>query len=199
MHGGDETHVVILQDPGGRRRRASTSITTKSGRHPPSEVYSQESERRVAMQMRLPKHVWAMISRGREAESVEIQQAVLYDWTVKGVGVRDRWQEDDGGHYWDWGDEEETPQPRRWTEWYVRRMKWITRDSAWHGEWYWESYDRDNEWDIDWKQRRNMLNWSLSSTNAQWSSVPQEVLLGMVRGMVSPCLLFTLHEHIKRY
>lgn len=65
-----------------------------SGRHPPSEVtvYSK----RVAMQPRLPVHVWAMLSRGQEAESVEIEQDFITEGlaaardgestTVNGIG-----------------------------------------------------------------------------------------------------------------
>ena len=40
---------------------------------------------------------------------------------------------------------------------FVRRMTWVRRDSHWCGEWTWETYDRDNEWDDALRQPVNRL------------------------------------------
>lgn len=53
------------------------------GRPPPSEVgrWEQGHHVRVAMQTKMPGHVWAMFSQGREVQSAEIEPVV--DWPKK--------------------------------------------------------------------------------------------------------------------
>lgn len=109
----------------------------RSSRRPPSEVYSKERERHVALQMRMPVHVWAMLSQGREAESVEIEQVVdRQGEKVKGVECRIRcqWRERDGQLDWERGDREGETQARQWKEWVVQRMVWVRKDGVWRGK-----------------------------------------------------------------
>ena len=56
------------------------------GRHPPSEVEGKRGGR-VKMQMRLPLHVWAVLSCGREAESRDVEESD----SEEGVVFRVRW------------------------------------------------------------------------------------------------------------
>lgn len=99
----------------------------ESGRYPPSEVHIKDPERRVAMETRLPVHLWAVLSRGREADSVKIELVVtsLYHVIVNGVGRRERWRECDGERDWERRGEEG---PReRCTVYFVQRMAWVKR------------------------------------------------------------------------
>ena len=73
-----DSYILVLQGPGGRRRRASTGAAIGPGRHPPSEVGVGLIT--TKMRMRLPVHVWAMLSRGKEAESCEGKRAVRCWW-----------------------------------------------------------------------------------------------------------------------
>lgn len=154
-----------------------------SGRHPPSEIYSKWFGRRIAMQARSPVHVWAMLSRGREAEVVEVEQVgpSSSGSIVKGVGRCERWRECDGERDWE---RKGMGGPRQqWTAYLVQRMRWVRRDGVLQGEWEWEEYDRDKEWDdsLDPDRPRDERNTSLFRSSALVGSVPQEVLLGMVR------------------
>lgn len=159
-----------------------------SGQHPPSEIYHEWYDRRIAMQMRTPVHVWAMLSRGREAQAANVYWG---DQSVKGVDCCERWQEWDGEGHWKWRDRgSRCPEARQWTQWRVRRMVWVRRDGVWRGEWDWEEYDRENEW-FGRHRRRDEKNRSLTASRTPWGAVPLEVLLGMVLVMkiVSTCLL----------
>ena len=66
---------------------------TGPGGHPPSEVDSETRSGRVEIRMRLPVHVWAMLSCGREAESCEVEPVVEDYKGVEGIGTRERWRE----------------------------------------------------------------------------------------------------------
>ena len=71
----------------------------------------------------------------------------------------------------------------------MRRMVWVKRDGRWHGEWTWEAYERDEEWDIGLCLEVNI--------NRRWremgdvrppepalklsSNIPQEVLICMLK------------------
>ena len=158
-----------------------------SGRNPPSEVYSRKRECRVAMQMRFPVHIQAMLLRGREAESVEIVQVASGGTIVKGLGCHERWQEYDGEQHWKWRDWNREPQARQWTAYFVQRMKWVRRDGAWHpGQWHWDDLLQGLP-----DTRNRAL---IASSAAAWDSVLQEVLLCMIRQIdpVSTCDVSTL-------
>lgn len=61
----------------------------------------------------------------------------------------------------------------------------------WRGEWEWEDYDREKEWDAIKKRLRDERNTPPARSSALGGHVPQEILLGMVREMevVSTCVL----------
>lgn len=159
-------------------------MTTGSSRCPPNGVERREWKDRVAMQMRLPVHVWAFLSQAREAESTEIGlTANHFGVLVKGVGCRERWREYDGERHQQWRDKEGKARARRWREWFVQRMEWVRKDGMWRGEWKWEEYDR-----LYRTQPRDAQSRSLIAASAPWGSVPQEVLLFVVRQLVSTYL-----------
>ena len=119
----------------------------------------------------MPVHVWAMLVRGREAESVEILQSRFKN----GLHFRERWREYDGEQRWKLGIFDKGPMPRRRKEWWVRRMVWEKRDGVWRGEWEWREHERWKEWAL-WHRGAYP---SLIATQAPWHDVPQEVLLNM--------------------
>ena len=74
----------------------------------------------------------------------------------------------------------------------------------WRGEWEWEAYDHDKEWDSRWRRRCNERNTSLIGLGALGGSLPQEVLLGMVHMIVqlefvSTCLLSMPLSHTELF
>ena len=141
-----------------------------SGRHPPSEVYGWECDCEVAMEMKLPVHIWAMLSHGREAESA-IELVKSRGVTEKGIGCRERWREHDGERHEEWRDGDGELGARRWREWYAQQMVWEKKDGAWRPRgWIWEEYDRD-------KDRDEMKSLGSRASDALWAVIPQEVLL----------------------
>ena len=124
----------------------------------------------------MPVHVWAMLSRGREAESVETLQESMFE-NLKGLRFRERRREYDGERHWNGIGYDGDPEPCRWEEWWVRRMVWKKRDGVWRGEWKWEEYDREKEWAL-WDSGANP---SLVATQVPWHDAPQEILLSMAR------------------
>ena len=82
---------------------------------------------------------------------------------------------------------------------FIRRMRWSQRDGRWHGEWYWEAYDRVREWDQQawpkvnrrWRDMGKNLGLTDLHPTYQFAQVsnagiiPQEVLLGMVHRLRS--------------
>ena len=124
--------------------------------------------------MKLPVHIWAMLSHGREAESCNVSE-----WP-EAHGFRMRWREYDGERGWTLPDRKGYTPDRFWQESLVQRIMWTKRDGQWYGEWTnWEIYipdgydgwrGRDNRWQRD---RRRLLN--------NGGTIPQEILLLMVR------------------
>ena len=99
------------------------------------------------MRMRLPVHVWAMLSRGKEAESCEGKRAVRWaDRVNEGFSERKRWREFDGERHWKWQGVDGAPCARFWTVSVMRRMVWARRDGRWYGRWVWEEYMSDEDW-----------------------------------------------------
>ena len=95
------------------------------------------------MRMRLPVHVWGILTRGREAESVQIEQVSDAEYQCEGIGFRERWREYDGEQCWPWRTKEDgDPTVREWTEFFVARMMWTRISGVWYGEWMWEEHDR---------------------------------------------------------
>lgn len=104
-----------------------------------------------------------------------------------------------------WGTKLETesagggePQAQQWIQWYVLRMVWVRRDGVWRGKWWWEDYDRIREWAGSFTsftdERRDGNIVPSATSNVPWGTVPQEVLLGVVRRIdpVSPCSLYLI-------
>ena len=122
----------MLQAPGGRRRRASTSSIDRRLNHPRAERYAMVLNRVLEMRMRFPAHVWAMLCSGHEIESVELVQAP----DNPGIRTRFRWREHVGerGGQWD--------SSGLWKQWkFARRMVWTKISGVWRGEWKWEKFD----------------------------------------------------------
>ena len=140
-----ESYTPTNQDDRGRRRRASTGSVMGTGRHPPSEVESKTASGRSRMQRKFTASVWAMLSVGLEAESEEWERAFDLG-AVEGVCLRERWRNYDGERRWRWTDKDGTPCARSWRLWLVQRMVGMRRGGQWRGEWVWEAYDRDREW-----------------------------------------------------
>ena len=85
--------------------------------------------------MKLPVHVWAMLSHGREAESCNVSE-----WP-EAHGFRMRWREYDGERGWTLPDRKGYTPDRFWQESLVQRIMWTKRDGQWYGEWTnWEIY-----------------------------------------------------------
>lgn len=167
-------------------------MTMGSSRHPPSvvtiKIIEGPSALGVAMEMRLPVHLWAILSRGREAETAEVSRIA---WRAEGdASDRERWQEWDGEQHWKWRDEEGRPQARKRTVYVVQRMQWARIDGVWRGKWWGEEYDRVDEREY-WERRYVPL----IASSAPWGSVPQEVLLIVVHAVhdVSDRPLYILH------
>ena len=144
----------------------------------------------MAMQMRMPVHVWAMLSRGKEAESIFIDQDVGHKGRrVEGVGFRERWREWDGERHWKWRDKEGVQRARQSAECVVRRMAWVKKDGVWRPRrWEWEPYNRRKEWDNVLLRRYIATPFALSEM--PWAFTPQEILLRVVQyiKVVSYCV-----------
>ena len=154
-----------------------------------------DARRRLTlMVMRLPIDVWAMLVRGHEAESEEVEQVVGNGHEIKGVGLIQRWREYDGERCWPWRGppyHDHEPEESR-TQYVVQRMQWKRRAGKWYGEWVWESYDRSIQWEqwYDAGESPSFLySWlpdypalAIGAINSEsGGTVPQEVLLGLVR------------------
>ena len=153
-------------------------------KHPPSEGDIDTFGERPKMRMRFPVHLWAMLSRGREAESLTIEQLVQRGEQVEGVYVCMRWREFDGECLWDWRDDDgETliPKPLSWSEFFVRRIVWVSRGGRWYGVWTLEEYHREEEW-TGYSHRWSSIgqDWNQNMAVPAWGHLPQEVLLRMV-------------------
>ena len=144
------------------------------------------------MQMRFSASVWAMLSVGLEAESCE--EAV--ECVIPGVCLRVRWRNYDGERHWKWANADGTPGARSCRA--VQRMVWVRRDDRWHGEWVWEAYDRDEEWDggVN-RQWLNMRNVHQPTTlPSRGVDVPVEVLRYLLKAFywVCPAVPLTTDE-----
>ena len=151
------------------------------GRHPPAEVDSWTRSGRSKMRMRLPVHVWAMLSRGSEAESCVLEQAAEDERRVRGVSVRERWREFDGERCWRWRHEDGSPRTQ-WREWLMRRMVWVNVGSQWHGEWTWQEFDNEH-WEGGiihrWRDMGREVQPGTAPNNG--GNIPQEILLWVVQ------------------
>ena len=155
------------------------------GLHPPSELNCKTRSGRSKTRMRLPLHVWATLSRGREAESCEFEQVVDDGRNADGVYVRARWREFDGERCWKRRRRDGSPR-LVWTEYVVQRMVWLKVDGRWHGEWSWEEYDRDEEWVGETNDRWCDMD-PLVVLLHRFGDIPQEVLIHMMQALSWVC------------
>ena len=136
-----------------------------------------------------------MSTRGREAESSEIEQLFQQERPVQGVGFRVRWREDDGATHQKTSTRHGLlPSASLSRVYFVQAMVWVRRDGQLQGEWSWEAYDRDYEWDQDAWSKVNrwwldMGYWSVPKSNAG-SSIPLEILLCMLEESTLVCPAF---------
>ena len=147
-----------------RRRRASTGSSTPRPSRLPSEIYSQFVSKYVTMQLKYPAHVWAMLTTGRETESVTFLDAP----DIPGFRIRENWREHDGerGLMWRTRIRGGDAGPLWRERVYMQRMTWTRSGGVWRGEWRWEECEK--------RRRRARL------TGRAGSAIPQEVLLCMV-------------------
>ena len=94
-------------------------------------------------------------------------------------------------------------------EYVVRRMVWVQRDHQWRGEWVWDAYDRDGDWDRTRKINRRWKDMQIAmpkdnhpAMGSRAGDIPQEVLLRMVLicrpgrlGMVGKSFLYQYRQH----
>ena len=157
--------------------------------------------------MRLPVHFWAMLTCGYEVESCEILvphwKSNMRATSMEGIGVRLRWRGFDGERCWRWRDQNGAPRALGYEEFFVRRMAWVRRDGRLYGEWTWDVYNRDKEWDSSAVFGVNRLWRRMGESRHQPATapspgghVPQEVLRYMllefdwVRDTASPPIVF---------
>ena len=133
------------------------------------------------MVLRFPPHIWAMLSCGREAESLEV---VEFD---EGIGCGQRWREYDGERNWEWTNRDCLPRARTWTTFFVRRMAWWKEDGKWYGEWMWSATRREEQWvpdlnvNLKWLNMGNLDTRCATHSTSAGGDVPQEVLLYMLQ------------------
>ena len=139
---------------------------------------------RTVTKMVLPAHIWALLARGHEVESVEVRQLIGWDGRpVKGIAFHERWREYDGERNWPWKDIWTKERcDKIWTEHLVQRMLWTKKDDRWHGYWIWTPYDRQNEWEP--RSRVMRIHPALLTPAVHagaGGTIPQEVLLELGR------------------
>ena len=120
---------------------------------------------------------------------------------LEGVCLRHRWRNYDGERHWRWKNRDGTPCAWSRTTWGVQRMVWVRRGGRWHGEWIWEAYDRDEEWEGSRRPRvnrrwLNMGNVHQSATVPSRSvDVPMEVLRYMLKEFDWVCAAISFLYH----
>lgn len=118
------------------------------------------------MRLRLPVHIWAMLSVGREAESVK-----LYSPTT-GIRMCQRWREHDGERHDSWRTPwDGEPSPRMWREEFWLRWRWTRTGGVWRGEWAWRNI---------WQTRRPSTSFVMTIPD-NGAAIPQKILLLMIR------------------
>ena len=135
------------------------------------------------MQMRLPVHVWAMLTRGREA----VGSITFYS----GPTERVRWREYDGERCWK-SSSDGIPYAAISKNSVTLRIVWMRLNGRWHLE-LWEGCV-DEEWSLSWTCEVGRRVHDMGEVSRRFTAVPspggcipQEILLHMLQQFDRVC------------